>query len=142
MNEYYCFCVNPPPRGVFAANKKYPCAIPEKEIGILVYDDLQDAVFFENSESNRYFQFYVKHEEVPIYDLPDEKLFLVLTWGKPTVAEIRAYAHILKVNYISAKQALSNGQTFIAKGNYHYIEEICTILDQYGVKYERIFEDK
>ena len=129
-----------PPRGLFAAGKKYPCAIPVDKAGVLVYDDNQEAVFFENHESNFYFRFYIIHEEVPIKDLPDEYLYLVLAWGKPTIAEIRAYAHILKVDYISAKQALSDKQTFIAKGDYKHIEKICETLDQYGVKYERRFE--
>ena len=142
MNEYYCFCVNLPPRGLFTANKKYLCAIPENKTGVLVYDDNQEAVLFENHESYYYFQFYIKHEEVPINDLPNENLYLVFAWGKPTIAEIRAYAHILKVDYLSAKQALSDKQTFIAKGDYNYIEKICGILDQYGVRYERRFEGK
>ena len=30
----------------------------------------------------------------------------------------------------------------IAKGDYCYIEKLCGILDQYGVKYEREYEDK
>lgn len=141
MNEYYCFCVHSPPRGLFTVEKKYFCAIPEAKTGVLIYDDNQDAVIFENHESNLYFEFYIEHEELPIDEWPDEKLFIVLAWGKPNISEIRAYAHILKVDYISAKQALSSKRTFVAKGNYYYIEEICGILDQYGVKYEREFED-
>ena len=141
MNKYYCRCINLPPAGSFTIGETYSCAIPKAGLGIMVYDNNQEGFLLTGGVSESYFEFYVEHHEVPISELHDEKLFMVLAWGKPTVSEIRAYAQIRKVDYISAKKALSNQQTFIAKGDHSYIEELCGTLDQYGVKYVVGFED-
>lgn len=142
MNKYYCVCVGLPSAGSFTLGETYTCALPKSGPGIIVYDNHQEGFIFPDRISYQYFQFYIEHHEVPISELPDEKLFIVLVWEKPTISEIRAYAHILHVDYISAKSALSNKRTFIARGDYYYIEELCGILDQYGVKYEREYEGK
>ena len=142
MNKYNCVCVGLPSAGSFTLGETYPCALPKSGPGIIVYDNQQKGFLFPGRISHQYFQLSIEHHEVPISELPDEKLFIVLARGKPAISEIRAYAHILHVDYISAKNALSNKRTFIAKGDYCYIEKLCGILDQYGVKYEREYEDK
>ena len=136
--QMYCFCIffNLPPKGKFTMEKKYSCEYTEK--GILLYDDNMQPVFFEYSEYELYCHFYAGLYDPPIDptdETQDQSLYMVLEGGSPSIREIRAYSHICKVNYVSAKKALTHKENFLIKGNYHYLREICQILDQYGVKY-------
>ena len=134
----YCFCIFfcCPPKGKFTLEKRYPSEYSEN--GILIYDDNTQPVFFEHGEYDLYCQFYAGLYDPPIDptdETQDMSLYIVLEGGSPSIQEIRAYSHICKVNYVAAKKALAHKETFLIKGNYYYLKEICDILDQYGAKY-------
>ena len=70
-------------------------------------------------------------EEVPI-----QNLFIVLAGEVASVPEIKAYSRLCKVNYVAAKKALVHKRNFVTKGTSHYVRELCSALDGYGVCYE------
>ena len=71
------------------------------------------------------------YEEAPI-----QNLFIVLAGEVASISEIKAYSQLCKVNYVTAKQALTHKRNFVIKGTCHYVRELCEMLDKYGVRFE------
>lgn len=80
-------------------------------------------------------------EVVPVIDAlfeeaPVQNLFIVLSGKVASISEIKAYSHLFKVNYVTAKKALTQKRIFITQDTCHYVRELCKELDKHGVCYE------
>lgn len=69
-------------------------------------------------------------------DTTEYHIYLILNDAGCNLEEIKAYAKVMNVNYLQAKQVLTQKRNLIAAGSAYDILEILDRLTQFEVRYE------